>query len=103
VDGDCLFTRITSRSLLSASAKKPAMTLVMKILSLRATGLEVFIFSGDRQAKVDAMSRVPRPPAGELPRGSHSGTKSRAMRELDARDTLYLGDGANDSLAFDAA
>ena len=25
------------------------------------------------------------------------------VRELDARDTLYLGDGANDSLAFDAA
>ena len=29
--------------------------------------------------------------------------RPRAVRQLDARDTLYLGDGANDSLAFDAA
>jgi Cu2+-exporting ATPase len=29
--------------------------------------------------------------------------KAAAVMEMDRQDTLYLGDGANDSLAFDAA
>ena len=29
--------------------------------------------------------------------------KASAVKKLDRQDTLYLGDGANDSLAFDAA
>jgi Cu2+-exporting ATPase len=29
--------------------------------------------------------------------------KAARVRELDAHDTLYVGDGANDSLAFDVA
>jgi len=74
-----------------------------EIAALRERGCEVFILSGDRRAKVDAMAdrlHLPRERClGEL----SPDEKAVRVHELDARDTLYLGDGANDSLAFDAA
>jgi Cu2+-exporting ATPase len=74
-----------------------------EIAALRERGCEVFILSGDRRAKVDAMAdrlHLPRERClGEL----SPDEKAAHVRELDTHDTLYLGDGANDSLAFDAA
>jgi Cu2+-exporting ATPase len=74
-----------------------------EIAALRERGCEVFILSGDRRAKVDAMAdrlHLPREQClGEL----SPEEKAARVRALDSRDTLYLGDGANDSLAFDAA
>jgi Cu2+-exporting ATPase len=42
-------------------------------------------------------------PAAQAHGGLSPEEKAVRVRELDAQDTLYLGDGANDSLAFDAA
>jgi len=72
----------------------------VEIGALRAAGREVFILSGDHQAKVDAMARE----LG-LPQENGAGDVSPEgnadwVRRHDDRDTLMLGDGANDSLAF---
>lgn len=75
----------------------------VEIAALRAAGREVFILSGDHQAKVDALTRElglpPENGAGDVsPEG-----KADWVRRHDDRDTLMLGDGANDSLAFNSA
>lgn len=74
-----------------------------EVAALRARGLGVYILSGDRRDKVEKMTTAlglsPEFGLGEVtPDG-----KSAWVRQLDRRDTLMLGDGANDSLAFDAA
>ncbi len=76
---------------------------VTEVAALRTRGLDPFILSGDQPAKVARL-------AGELglsPASSVGGAtpagKAEWIRRHDARDTLMLGDGANDSLAFDAA
>jgi Cu2+-exporting ATPase len=75
----------------------------VEIAALRAAGHEVFILSGDHQSKVDAMARELGLPeehaAGDVsPEG-----KADWVRRHDNQDTLMLGDGANDSLAFTCA
>lgn len=76
---------------------------VAEIAALRARGLEAYILSGDRRAKVDLMTQALGLPenhglAEVTPEG-----KAAWFKLNDRRDTLMLGDGANDSLAFDAA
>lgn len=70
---------------------------------LRRQGYTLHILSGDRSEKVAHLADK----AG-IPRGCAMGNlspaeKATAVRELDNHNTLYLGDGANDSLAFDEA
>jgi Cu2+-exporting ATPase len=61
------------------------------------------ILSGDRVEKVTTAARLLK----VLPQDAHASLspteKEQIVRRLDDQDTLYLGDGANDSLAFDAA
>jgi Cu2+-exporting ATPase len=76
---------------------------VTEITGLQARGLQVFILSGDHRAKVDAMAQTLGLPAGQATGEMTPGQKAAWVRSLDQRDTLMLGDGANDSLAFDAA
>ena len=75
----------------------------VEIDALRAAGREVFLLSGDRQAKVAALAAElglpPEHAVGEAPPEAKGGW----VRGLDRRDTLMLGDGANDSLAFESA
>lgn len=101
--GDCIFSRggITlARFSFGEVARDDAKD---EIATLRSRGLETFILSGDRESKVTAMANrlnIPREHCiGEL----SPDEKAERVRELDSQDTLYLGDGANDSLAFDAA
>ena len=73
------------------------------LAQLRREGYSLHILSGDRSEKVAALADK----AG-IPRGCAMGNlspaqKAAAVRGLDNKDTLYLGDGANDSLAFDEA
>lgn len=74
-----------------------------ELASIRARGLSTHILSGDHPDKV----RVFAERVGLDPALCHGGLspddKADAIRAIDAHDTLYLGDGANDSLAFDAA
>lgn len=61
------------------------------------------ILSGDRGPKVAMAAEV----LGVAPEDTHAsllpGEKEVIVRLIDRDDTLYLGDGANDSLAFNAA
>jgi P-type Cu2+ transporter len=71
--------------------------------ALRKSKLRLIILSGDRAEKVTAAAGL----LGISPADAHAALKpcekETLVRELDESDTLYLGDGANDSLAFDAA
>ena len=70
---------------------------------LRARGLAVHLLSGDRREKVAAMAQALEIPEAQAVAEVEPEQKASWIRLLDARDTLMLGDGANDSLAFDAA
>lgn len=74
-----------------------------EIAALRRRGLEICVLSGDRQAKADAMAAALGLPAPSALGGFTPQGKAAWLKQHDRRDTLMLGDGANDSLAFDAA
>ena len=74
-----------------------------EIAAIRAAGYEVFILSGDRTEKVQHMAEQLGIPVQNALAGATPEEKAQWLRRTDARDTLMLGDGANDSLAFDAA
>ncbi len=76
---------------------------VETLRQLERRGLSLHILSGDHPDKVAAMARALDLPAGQAHGGLSPEQKAREVRALDRQDTLYLGDGANDSLAFDAA
>ncbi|MBX3737553.1 MAG: heavy metal translocating P-type ATPase metal-binding domain-containing protein [Candidatus Didemnitutus sp.] len=74
-----------------------------EIAALHAAGFETFILSGDRKEKVAAMAEG----LGVKPQHAIAEAtpteKAQWLKRTDRDDTLMLGDGANDSLAFDAA
>jgi len=74
-----------------------------EIAALRARGREVFILSGDHPDKVAAMAAMLGVPVAQAIGGASPQAKAEWIRAQDRRDTLMLGDGANDTLAFDAA
>ena len=76
---------------------------VAEITDLKKRGLAIHILSGDRQEKINTLAT-----ALGLESGHAHGTlspeeKALYVSKLDQDDTLMIGDGANDSLAFDAA
>lgn len=70
---------------------------------LERGGLSLHILSGDHPEKVRQMAEALQLPAGHAHGGLSPEEKAARVKVLDQQDTLYLGDGANDSLAFDAA
>ncbi len=70
---------------------------------LKQRNYRLVILSGDRPEKVLAAADL----LGISQHDSHASLlpaqKEEIVRQLDHEDTLYLGDGANDSLAFNAA
>ena len=76
---------------------------VSEIAALHATGFRSYILSGDRREKVAKMAQLLGIPAGQAMAEATPQMKADSLGLLDRRDTLMLGDGANDSLAFDAA
>ncbi len=74
-----------------------------EIAALRAQGFSVHILSGDHPAKAAAMAATLGLPAEAAVGGATPGEKADWIRARDRRDTLMMGDGANDRLAFDAA
>jgi Cu2+-exporting ATPase len=74
-----------------------------EIEALHARGFSTYILSGDRVGKVDRLASVLGIPFRRALAGVTPAGKAEWVRSLDADDTLMLGDGANDSLAFDAA
>jgi Cu2+-exporting ATPase len=74
-----------------------------EIAALRSAGFATYILSGDRSEKVQRMADELGLPREHAVAGATPEQKARWVAQLDAKDTLMLGDGANDSLAFDAA
>lgn len=70
---------------------------------LQARAYQLWILSGDTPEKVAQLAQ----PLGILTNQAIGGlsptAKADKVKQIDHQDTLYLGDGANDSLAFDAA
>ncbi len=70
---------------------------------LRAMGLRLVILSGDRPEKVAAAANVLEVAFEDAHASQLPSDKAEVVAGLDQQDTLFLGDGANDSLAFNAA
>jgi Cu2+-exporting ATPase len=83
------------RDLLRPDAKE-------EIRRLRERGLEIAILSGDRPEKVAATARALDLPESAALGGMDPEAKARWV-EADGGGVLMLGDGANDSLAFERA
>ncbi|BDS08859.1 copper-translocating P-type ATPase [Oceaniferula spumae] len=66
-------------------------------------GKNVFILSGDQNERVQAISNSLGVATEHVHAGLSPGDKARLVGEIDPDHALFLGDGANDSLAFDAA
>lgn len=76
---------------------------VQEVRRLRGRGIEVCVLSGDRSGKVAEIARKLGLPEACWRAELTPEAKAEWLRERNHDDTLYVGDGANDSLAFDAA
>lgn len=74
-----------------------------ELSALHQAGYTLHVLSGDREEKVAAMARQLGVPLAHCHARLTPEAKAAWIQEHDCGDTLYLGDGANDSLAFDAA
>lgn len=74
-----------------------------EISRLEHDGLQCHILSGDRRGKVARLAASLDLPRGRWRARMTPDEKAARVIELDRKDTLFIGDGANDSLAFDRA
>jgi Cu2+-exporting ATPase len=74
-----------------------------ELQALQVRGLAVGILSGDRPEKVAGLARDLGLPADRAVGGLSPQAKADWLEAHEAKHTLMLGDGANDSLAFDCA
>lgn len=66
-------------------------------------GYEVRLVSGDETGRVEELARELGLPPGSAVGRQGPEAKAALVAELDREDTLFLGDGINDSLAFERA
>jgi P-type Cu2+ transporter len=74
-----------------------------EVRALAARGLRVSILSGDREPKVADIAAQLGLARDQWHHSLTPDEKAAWISAHDAQGTLYIGDGANDSLAFDAA
>ncbi len=74
-----------------------------ELAALHKRGLRIHILSGDQQGKVAAMGRQLGLPAGQCHGNCAPQDKAAWFGQPGHADSLMLGDGANDSIAFDRA
>jgi len=103
VSGDCVFTCDGEPLASFRFGEEPRADAIAEVRALEARGQRVFILSGDRRAKVESMADHLALPHERCLGEMSPEQKAEWIARFDARDTLYIGDGANDSLAFDAA
>jgi Cu2+-exporting ATPase len=101
--GECVFTRNHEPRASFVFGEEPRPDAVEEVSALASDGCRVFILSGDRSAKVAAMADHLGLPQERCLGEMSPQEKADWVERFDAHDTLYLGDGANDSFAFDAA
>ncbi len=73
-----------------------------ELTRLRVRGYRINVLSGDRAEKVESFARLIGLPTDHA-RARLSPEAKAAWIHANAPDALFIGDGANDSLAFDAA
>ncbi|NTX12453.1 heavy metal translocating P-type ATPase metal-binding domain-containing protein [Myxococcus sp. CA056] len=74
-----------------------------EVLALQAEGHAVWLISGDAPARVRELAVSIGVPLERALGGLRPEDKAWAVSRLGATDSLYLGDGVNDSLAFERA
>ena len=74
-----------------------------QIRQFRSAGMPVYLLSGDEPSRVRGMGRALGIPDECAFGGLSPADKAALVRERWSGNSLILGDGANDSLAFDAA
>ncbi|MCX6854948.1 MAG: heavy metal translocating P-type ATPase metal-binding domain-containing protein [Verrucomicrobia bacterium] len=74
-----------------------------EVRTLKQRGVSVHILSGDRESKVAHIAAQLGLKKDDWQAGLTPEQKAAWVAEHNQDDTLYIGDGANDSLAFDAA
>lgn len=74
-----------------------------EVAALEAGGAEVWLVSGDAKPRVTAMAQALGVPEARALGGLLPEQKAKVVSEIDREDTLYLGDGVNDALAFERA
>ena len=84
-------------------ADRPRPDAVREVKLLRDRGLGVFVLSGDRREKVAALAAELGLPNENAIADVSPEAKAAWLNAHGADDALMLGDGANDSLAFDRA
>ncbi len=94
-DGELVATLETREALRPDAARQ--------IGALSAAGYESWLLSGDGAERVEALARRLEIPAERAFSRLVPEAKARAVEALDHDDTLFLGDGVNDALAFERA
>lgn len=74
-----------------------------QVRALRRAGYGVWLLSGDQPARVQELARRLGIPDDRAIGGLSPTDKAAAVRDLGAADSLMIGDGINDALAFDTA
>ncbi len=74
-----------------------------EVQKLLDSGIEIHLLSGDRTPKVRTLAAAMGIPRANAHGGLTPEEKEQHVRSLDHGDTLYIGDGMNDTLAFSAA
>lgn len=76
---------------------------ISEVQALQRRRIAAFILSGDREPKVAETAAQLSLPRDHWQHSLTPEQKAERVAAHDAQNTLYIGDGANDSLAFDAA
>jgi len=74
-----------------------------ELARLAGRGFEIWLLSGDAPARVARLAAAVGVPAARALGGLLPEQKAELVGRIDAGDTLYLGDGVNDALAFSRA
>ena len=102
--GDCVFSRdgeVLAELAFQEGFRPKARE---ELAALRAGGAEIFVLSGDRPEKVQRLARELDLPEENCLGGLDPEEKAAWLRDRAAQGgTLFVGDGANDSLAFEEA
>jgi Cu2+-exporting ATPase len=101
--GDALFTRNGEMLASFCFCEEVRPDAAGEIAALRREGRDIYILSGDRPAKVSATAVRLDLPATHCLAEMSPERKASWVKAKDKQDTLVIGDGANDSLAFDHA
>jgi Cu2+-exporting ATPase len=95
VDGQLVASLVTTEQLRADAARE--------VRGLAADGCEVWLLSGDAQARVDAAGDAAGVPVERAIGEQTPQAKARFLDAHDHGDTLFVGDGVNDALALDHA